>query len=109
MPLANTSFTTIEKDVLKACERDGWNGAYWFPRVFREMIRLPDCAAEQEIQKALLHLIDIQLIEVGTWDGETFIAQSAMPEVLKDLRKNPGTDLFVRTRPDIWTVDSKLS
>jgi hypothetical protein len=89
----------IEKSVLEACRSGEWNGAFWFPRVFRELIKLPDGTTDEEIQKTLLQLIDTQKIEVGTWDGEVFTGQTATPEVLRDLRRNPGTDLFVRTKP----------
>jgi hypothetical protein len=99
MPTTDDSLTPIENDVLKACRDNDCHGAHWFPRVFRETMNFPEGPSDEEIQQALLRLIDTQWIEVGTWNGDTFVAQAVTPEVLRDLRRNPGTDLFTRTRP----------
>jgi hypothetical protein len=72
--------------------------------VFREAVNMPAGPPDEEIQAALLRLIDCNFIEVGTWNGESFAVEPATPEVLKDLRRNPGTDFYLRTRADVWAA-----
>jgi hypothetical protein len=93
-----------EKDVLTACHHQQRDGAFWFPRVFREVVNMPPGSTDEEIQAALLRLIDCNYIEVGTWNGEVFVVETVTPEVLKDLRRNPGTDFHLRTREDVWAA-----
>lgn len=82
--------TEIDNDILACFEDADWHLSLWFPRVAREVLRLPPDIDDAEAQRCLLDLVKSGTLEAGAVDGAEFEARPL------DLSAGCCPDLFVR-------------
>jgi hypothetical protein len=92
----------IEKYVLMAIDHIGWFSNLWFPRVFREALNFPEGPTDQEIQSALLRLIEAGALQAGQLAAGEFVQSwDPISQVLDDIQCSSASSYTIRISPEM--------